>query len=94
MNIIKWFPFVEKVGRLLANIPNTVFALLGLALLAGTAIAAAMVEEKNLAVAVATSGSIVGTALLSLYLPKLIYAAKEQEVAESVVILRRTRPPT
>ena len=80
MNIIKWFPFVEKVGRLLANIPNTVFTLLGVALLAGTVVAAAMVEEKNLAVAVATSGSIVGTALLSLYLPKLIYAAKEQEL--------------
>lgn len=81
---MKWFPFAERVGRLLANIPNAVFTLLGLALLAGTLIAAALVKDKNLAVAVATSGSIVGTTLLSLYLPKLIYAAKEEELRREV----------
>jgi hypothetical protein len=84
MNVIKWFPFVEKVGRFLENIPNMVFTLLGSALLVGTVLCAAMVTEKNLAVAVATSGSIAGTALLSLYLPKLIYAAKERELKDQL----------
>ena len=84
MNMLKWIPFANTLGRFLLNIPNKLFTLFGSAMLGGTVILAALLKDKDLAVAVATVGSILGTTLISLYLPKIIYVAKAEELRREV----------
>ena len=72
-----------------ANCSRGKLVSLGLALLAGTVLTAAVVNDKQLAVAVAVCGTFLGTVLLTLFLPKLAYRsiklqmATEEQVVES-----------
>lgn len=71
---------VEKPGRWFTRVPSQLFTLLGLLLLAGTAVAAAMLSDKELAVAVAMVGTFLATGLISLYLPRLIASSQARDL--------------
>jgi hypothetical protein len=79
------FSLIEKFCRLLEGIPNLLLSGTGGLVLALSLVAGAMIERKDLAVAVAITGTFIGTALLSFFLPKLIYTIKEGELRQAAL---------
>jgi len=63
---------IDKFCRFLETIPNLLLSGAGGLVLALSLVAGAMIERKDLAVAVAIAGTFIGTVLLSFFLPKLI----------------------
>jgi hypothetical protein len=82
MNVFKLFPLAEKVGRFLTTIPDALLTGVGLILMAGALVLGAIIHEKDVAVAATFGGTLIGSVLLSLFLPKLIYTAKAQEMQD------------
>src|SRR6266704_2079091 len=74
---------IERFARFLSNIPNALLTGAGGVALATTLLAAAFVERKDVAVAVAIAGTFIGTALLSFFLPKLLYTMREEEMKQA-----------
>ncbi len=79
------FSLIEKFCRFLKNIPNFLLSSAGGLVLALSLVAGAIVERKDIAVAVAIAGTFIGTALLSFFLPKLLYTMKEEELRQAAL---------
>jgi hypothetical protein len=71
---------IARSIRWLTRIPNQVLVGLGLALLAATLFLAALIPSKDVAVAVAVAGTFLSTAVLSLFVPRVVGAAKSVEL--------------
>jgi hypothetical protein len=71
---------IERFLRFLTNIPNVLFSLAGALFVASGIVLAALIASKEAAVAVAVSGTFIGTALMSLFVPKAIYTMKQKEI--------------
>jgi len=78
---------IDKFCRFLETIPNLLLSGAGGLVLALSLVAGAMIERKDLAVAVAIAGTFIGTVLLSFFLPKLIYTMKTKEVKEMLSLI-------
>jgi hypothetical protein len=81
-------PFA-RAFRLVVSIPSRLLVGLGVLALIGTLVMSAWLSDKDLAVAVAVSGTFLGTAFLTLFLPRLVGGtvlrsrSAEEEVAQS-----------
>ena len=76
---------IEKFCRFLENIPNFLLSGAGGLVLASSLLAGAMIDRKDLAVAVAIAGTFMGTVLLSFFFPKLLYSMKEEELRQAAL---------
>lgn len=74
---------IERFFRFLTNIPNALFSAVGGLFLIAGLVGAAAITAKDLAVAVAVAGTFIGTTLLSLFVPKVLYSIKEKELQKA-----------
>lgn len=76
---------IERFRRFLENTSYSLLCGAGGLVLALSLVASAMVERKDVAVAVAIAGTFIGTAVLSFFLPKFFLKMKKEELEQAAL---------